>query len=66
MSYALEGKIALITGGSRSIDAAIAKRPAADGASVAMEELDRVIDINVRGVFIATQALKHMGMVAAS
>lgn len=41
MSGNLDGKVALIVGGSRGIGAAISRRMAADGASVAMIHLSR-------------------------
>lgn len=41
MSANLDGKVALIVGGSRGIGAAVSRRMAADGASVAMIHLSR-------------------------
>jgi len=42
-------------------------RPFQEVRGDTLEELDRLIGINVRGVFVATQAaLKHMQAAAAS
>jgi 3-oxoacyl-[acyl-carrier protein] reductase len=59
----LSNKSALVTGASRGIGAAINAGTAIPKAfeEATLEELDRVVDINLRGVFIATQAaLKHL------
>lgn len=65
MSLPLSGKVALVTGSSRSIGAAIVKRLAADGASVvvnyvttkdAAQKLVEEINAEGRGKAVAIQA----------
>ena len=50
----LEGKIAIVTGGSRGIGAAIAKRLATDGASVAITY--------TKGADAAASVIKEIGV----
>ena len=53
----LAGKVALVTGGSRSIGAAIAKRLATDGAAVALRARAKInSDLSSEGECSSTEA----------